>query len=202
MVKRVIGLVTIAILCGGCATVSMKPANLTASFAKPKSELNKSAKAYCELAEEQGWVEASSPMMFLQRSLFPDAESEAAEKDAYYKTIGVESEGLEVVEARLTTDIQSAHVSLNNLNSLAGGFVTENEPVERADVASFEEALVTARKSRRSFAEAKDMLKQERNLASDQIETELGLLDAEIERSKELADTLAAVWQGKAQSTS
>lgn len=202
MVKRVIGFVAIAVLFGGCATVSMKPANLTASFSKPKSELNKSSEAYCDMAEAQGWVEASSPMLFLQRSLFPDAENTAPDADVYYKAIGAESEPLDRVETRLVEDITSAQTALKDLNLLASAYVSEKSEIARADVASFEEALVTARKSRRSFGEAETVLRKERALTSERADLALTELDAEIELSKKLADDLVSAWQNESQATS
>lgn len=202
MVMRVIGFVAIAVLCGGCATVSMKPANLTATFSKPKSELNKTAEAYSDMAEQQGWVEASSPMLFLQRSLFPDADTGEAAPDLYYKAIGAETEAFDTVELRLVRDIHTAQTGLKDLNSLASGFISEKTEIERADVASFEEALVTARKSRRSFDEAKTVLQKQHKRTSDSCDEALNDLDAEIEVAKKLADDLVTAWQGESDATS
>ncbi len=204
MVLRIVSVAAIAILSTGCATVSMKPANLTASFSKPKSELYKASDAYCDMAREQGWVEDSSPLALLKRTLFPDAETEAEKTPhtEYYDKIGVERDAADLVEMRLVEDISAASSLLSDLNVMADTMIVAETEIVRSDVSSFEEALVTARQSRRAFAEAQTILLTKRNWASEQADAAIEAFDDEIDLAKTLADSLAKNWQDESDITS
>ena len=201
---RIVSVAAFAVLCTGCATVSMKPANITASFAKPKSDLYKASDEYCDMARDQGWIENQTPMALLKRTLFPDAETDAekAPHKEYYETIGVESDSPDLVEIRLVEDISAAASMLSNLNVMAESMIVTNADVERSDVSGFEEALVAARKSRRSFSEAQTLLMSKRNWVSERAEASIDEFDGEIEIAKSLADQLAGSWRNESEASS
>ncbi len=202
MVLRSIGVAALAFFCAGCATVSMKPANLTASFSKPKSDLEKTAVAYCDVAQENGWVQSASAMDLLQRTLFPGADDGAKEPEAeYFQTIQAETGAITEIEQRLVTDIADAHKRLTDLNTLAGAFLAEKVVIARSDVSEFEEALIAARKSHRSFEVAQGIL-EKRNVSAKSSSDALRQFDDEIQRSKSIADRLVSAWQDETAITS
>ena len=194
MVVRSVSLAAILFLTAGCATVSMQPASLTTSFTQQKSELTQQAEAYSAICVEAGWTQASNPLGFIHKSLFPDADQgEAA--TTFGQSINAETADLDEVQSALLEQITEAHSSLAYLNQTAALALDSREGVVRADVRSYEEALISARKAYRSFEDVRETLEDRTDVSSAQIDGALSFFDDEIERSKSVADLLVARWQ-------
>ncbi|MFC6197099.1 hypothetical protein [Ponticaulis profundi] len=179
-----------AFLClGGCATVTIQPANFTMSLNEEQSELTKSAKAFADNAEAEGWIKKSDPIAFLQSKLFPSSDA-GDNTPEYVEQLKENSASQTEYRQKLMADMASATASLTELNTTAETTLAGEMQPERADVASFEDALIAAQKCRKSFADAKDEL-----ATSVEMDRTLAGLDAEIETTRRLADDLAAAWQ-------
>eukprot|EP00035_Acanthoeca_spectabilis_P026899 m.464675 g.464675 ORF g.464675 m.464675 type:complete len:201 (+) comp23664_c0_seq1:96-698(+) len=192
---RSLGFAAVIFLCSGCATVSMQPASMTTSFSAPQSELSKASDAFCEMLESRGWVASSSPFALLQRSFFSSQADQTSDTEVYFDKVAAKTDRVDLVEGRIVRDIDTVRASLSDVNEIARSFIADHKKATRSDVSSFEEALVQARKSRRAF-EAADNILTERNSAQSSLTTgAFEAFDAEIERSKSLADALVASWR-------
>lgn len=196
MVLRSVSLAAILFLSAGCATVSMQPASLTTSFTQQKSELTKQAEAYSATCVDAGWTQASNPLGFIHKSLFPGADQEEA-ATTFGQSINAETADLNEVQSVLIAQITEAHSSLAYLNQTAAQALDSSEGIVRADVRSYEEALISARKAYRSFEDVRQTVEDRSDAPSSQVDNALAFFDDEIERSKSVADLLVARWQNQ-----
>ncbi|MAP93556.1 MAG: hypothetical protein CMK07_01280 [Ponticaulis sp.] len=180
----------------------MKPASFTASFSDPKTELSQISDAYCDETEERGWVISSSPYALLQKSLFPNAESAEANAPLYFEKINAEAGRIDEVELLLLADLLAAETLLSDVNATARDALDVRDDISRRDVADFEEALVAARKSQKSFQEAQSILKERGAASRVDIADASREFEAEIETSRQLADALVSSWQAESDVTS
>ena len=201
MVLRIVSLAALAVLCSGCATVSMQPASTTASIIRPKSDLQRMAEGYSDQAREAGWVEGNDPMAFLTRSLFPDAQSGIASHE-YHERIDADTASIPQVQLQLQNDVSSALTGLTALNAAASDFLSDGSEIVRSDVASFEDALITSRNARRSFIEASEVLAERDATVSVETANDLDSLESEIEHTRQLADQLVNAWRDESVATS
>ena len=192
---RSVGLAAIIFLCGGCATVSMQPASMTTSLSAPQSELSKVSDAFCEMLESRGWVASASPFALLQKSLFSGQEDEVSGTEAYFEKVSAKTDSTDLVEGRIVRDINTARSSLSDVNTSAKAFLAQGDKATRSDVSSFEQALVLARKSRRAFEAADNILTERQKGESALTQSAFDALDSEIEISKKLADALVVSWR-------
>ena len=201
MVLRFLGTAALAVLCASCATVSMQPASMTASVIKPKSELQQTAEAFSDDATEAGWVESRDAVSFLARSLFGnDGDDETP--DDYASLISADTAPVTDVQLRLEGDVESALETLVYVNAQAEALLASDEEIVRGDVSSFEEALITARESRRSFNRAADALAERGSNVSVNTEIAFTQMDQEIDRMSDIADRLVNHWRNSDVATS
>lgn len=173
----------------------MQPAAMTASLKTPESELSKKAVAFSDMTQNKGWVVPSSPFALLQKSFFSGASDSSGDAQTYFDKILAKTDRVDLVEGRITRDTDMARSALGELNDEADTFLASDMTATRSDVSGFEEALVAARTSHRAFEAADDILTERRTRKSDLTTRSLKAYDAEIERSKQLADALVASWR-------
>ena len=139
----------------GCATVSMvsKEAVVETQLAQEQSQLRQSSDAFKSKAEDAGWVSESRGLMDFANILFGGSEQTDGRPARYAEQIDAAEADLPVVFETIATDARSANEDLIAIDALASALLASGE-VSRADVISFETALVTAQKSYRNFAEA------------------------------------------------
>ena len=190
------------LLCaGGCATVTVQPASLTASFVSEDSELTSAAKAFKDQASDEDWMDEVNPIAFVQTQLFGMEPDKEAEPD-YLEKLKAETGTSSAFRTQLIADIQLATSSLSDLNTLAQTVLDGEEKPERADVASFEEALVTAQKTHKTFSRAADELAVQSSPAMTPVQKALDTYSREIETTRGLADELVGQWRGEDETVS
>ena len=84
---------------------------------------------------------------------------------------------------------------LAELNTQAAHTLSSDDEPVRADIISFEDALVTAGKSRQAFDDANQILGAKAERRAARVEREFSGFDSEIRKSRNLADALTSAWQ-------
>lgn len=188
------------LITGGCATVSMQPAVTTVSLTQAESQLVEASKAYCDHADQRGWVNVYSPMSLLQAGLFPENAPE--KKAEYFTRINADSADSELLKARISSDVTSAADQLAEISFVAEAVLAEGAKPTRADVAGFERALVYAQKSKTSFEVATAKVAERGYTDLDVVQASMLTLDSEIVRARNIADRLVDAWQADTALTS
>ena len=188
-------LVSILLAAGltGCATVSMvaSEATVETNLSASESSLRKVSDAYTDLAERKLWVEKSRGLLGFARVLMDGAsDTDGAQDSTYLALVHSEAPTESQQIAFVKTDIESAahgfDVATLEAEKLFGEGLTAK--ALRADLVSYESALVTAKKARRTFISAIAGLDTEDvNFASYALTD----LDVSIDKARDAADTLA-----------
>ncbi|MEO0981138.1 MAG: hypothetical protein AAFX03_00630 [Pseudomonadota bacterium] len=147
--------------------------------------------AFCDSAEHEGWVEAPRDLGQIANVLLNGASPDGAPASGDYAAmIGAAENPASDVYARIQADATAARVSLASVTDLAERFL-DGEDVSsaaRADVVSYERALVNAQKARRAFIKAAEIAEGE---TPDATASALAGFEAEIDRARRAADLLA-----------
>ena len=185
-----------ALLFSGCATVSMTTGEtvVKTEITSEQSALHTASNEFCETAEERGWVaKATSIFGFANKLINGDSEADKAEIERDYASlIGADSEAPTEVFERITEDATDARTGLVEVTGKVSGILSgQEETAGRADVMSYERALVNAQKSHRAFAKAADLAARRAGSVPADTEAALASLASEIDAARETADTLA-----------
>lgn len=178
---------------GACATVSMvsSEAVVETGLSTEQSSLREVSDAYIDLAERKNWVTKSGGLLGFARVLMDGASGDDQTPEMKY------AEGLQADSAtraqqvwQLREDIESATHGLNVATMEAEKLQGSEASAKRlrADLVSYESALVTAKKARRTFVSALTAYEQdELDAASDA----LSGFDHSIDEARDAADKLA-----------
>lgn len=193
-------------LLAGCATVSMVPgeASLETSLTANQSALRKISADYCDATVENGWVEASGGLMGLANTLINGRSGEADED--YAARIGATSAAPSLVLARIVSDAQAARTGLANVTREAHDLLQSNidGAATRADVMSYERALVKAQMAYRNFQGALGEVTARDDMDMDvtPVDRELKSFADTIDSARTTADGLAAKYASLSSTTS
>ncbi len=179
---------------GGCATVSMvaSQATVETGISSEESSLRKVSDAYTDLAERKNWITKSQGLLGFARVLMDGAnESEQSETSEYAAQVQRDAIQLEDQIALIRNDIEGAAHGLDVATMEVNKLFETDRPARslRADLLSYESALVTAKKARRTFVTTLDELAlNDGNTAS----YALAQLDVSIDNARDAADKLAS----------
>lgn len=184
-----------------CATVSVVPKEAkvkTAAAQTQQSELRQASQAYVQQTVERGWIVAGPGWTEMAMVLL-NGRDETAEKPTdlkYADRLMLKAEhGADPVEI-LVTDTKDASSGLAALTDEVETLLakTKSDKLERADVTSYERALVHAQKSRKSFIEAAGSIQKMYGKSSEQAELALTDYEGEIDRARRTANRIADVY--------
>ena len=179
---------------GGCATVSMvaSTATVETGISSEESSLRKVSDAYTDLAERKNWITKSQGLLGFARVLMDGAnENEQSETSEYAAQVQRDAVQLEDQIALIRNDIEGAAHGLDVATMEVNKLFETDRPARslRADLLSYESALVTAKKARRTFVTTLDELAlNDGNTAS----YALAQLDVSIDNARDAADKLAS----------
>lgn len=188
-------LVSILLMAGltGCATVSMvaSEATVETDLSASESSLKKVSNAYTDLAERKRWIAKNTGLLGFARVLMDGASgSEESAEGTYLKLVTTEasanSDRISFIQADIESAAHGLDVATMEVDKLFGAGLSAK--ALRADLLSYETALVTAKKARRTFVTTlSDLDIDEINSASYAL-TEL---DQSIDKARDAADKLA-----------
>ncbi|MEO0608495.1 MAG: hypothetical protein AAFY82_09715 [Pseudomonadota bacterium] len=177
---------------GACATVSMvsSEATVETGLTAEQSSLRKVSDAYIDMAEREKWVAKSGGLLSFARVLMDGVSGDQTDPTSTYAAALAASGTLDQQTARLREDVESATHGLNvatmEAHKLFGADLTAKSL--RADLVSYESALVTAKKARRTFVSAMADFDKE---TSASVSDTLSAFDASIKAGNKAADKLA-----------
>ena len=191
--RSVLFSVLLATALSGCATVSMvaSEATVETGYATQESSLSKVANAYTEQAERKNWVKANKGLFDFARVLMDGASDDVESDDESYisqvkRESGLASEQAEFIRSDIESAAHGLDVATMEVEKL---FETEHTAKSlRNDLLSYETALVTAKKARRTFISVLSEL----DMADANSTTyALAQFDASIDTARDAADQLA-----------
>ena len=191
--RSVLFSVILAASLGGCATVSMvaSEATVETNLTTQESSLRKVADAYTDQAERKHWVEASKGFFDFARVLMDGASDDDAKSDeTYFDQVTREHDTASAQIEYIRVDIESAAHGLDVATMEVEKLFGEDLPAKalRADLVSYESALVTAKKARRTFITVLSDLDMD---DANSTTYALAQLDASIDSARDAADKLA-----------
>ena len=183
----------------GCATVSMvaSEATIETNLTATESSLRKVSDAYTDLAERKLWIAKNTGLLGFARVLMDGAsDSDDSSEGTYLQLVTTEAPVSADQITFVKIDIESAahglDVATMEVEKLFGAGLSAKSL--RADLLSYESALVTAKKARRTFVTTlSDLEVEEINSASYAL-TEL---DLSIDKARDAADKLADYAAGR-----
>ena len=185
--------VLLACSLGGCATVSMVASEAMVETNLPSSEssLRNVSDAYTELAERKNWVARNKGILGFARVLMDGAsESDQDESNSYAKQVQQNATYGSAQIEFIRVDIEGASHGLDVATMEVDKLFSKEQSAKslRADLLSYESALVTAKKARRTFVETLAELEiGNANTAS----YALAEFDVSIDKARDAADKLA-----------
>ncbi|MEE2923132.1 hypothetical protein [Hyphomonas sp.] len=183
-------------LLAGCATVSMVPgqASVETSLTQSQSALRKVSAEYCTRAVQNGWVEASGGLAGFASTLI-NGKSDSNDARDYASRIGAKSDAPSLVLARIVSDAQAARDGLADVSREAEDVLQTggDGTTSRADVMSYERALVRAQMAYRNFQGALGEVTTRNDMDMDiaPVDRELRSFADTIDQARETADGLA-----------
>ena len=190
--RSVIVSILLAASLSGCATVSMvaSEATVETDLSASESSLRKVSTAYTDLAERKLWVEKSTGLLGFARVLMDGASDDKSAQNSYAESISAAAETRADQVALIQSDIESAahglDVATMEAEKLFGAGLSAK--ALRADLVSYESALVTAKKARRTFVESLSSFETTESKSASEA---LTALDVSIDKARDAADTLA-----------
>lgn len=184
-------------LLAGCATVSMVPgeALVQAGLSQNQSALREASNAYCDQAVDAGWVKSNGGLAGLANTLINGITNDQAKANTYAARIGADSEAPALVLARIVSDSQAARAGLGKVSREANTLLEEAgaHTATRADVMSYERALVRAQMAYRSFQGALGEVSARSDMDMDTapVDKELDAFEDVIDTARDTADQLA-----------
>lgn len=156
LMRNVLISAILAFSLAGCATVSMvaSEALVETDLASEDTSLRKVSDAYTDLAERKNWVEKSAGILGFARMLMDGSDDRDQGSDlVYLENVQNTSADIKAQLDLIRADIEGAAHGLDVATMEAEKlFETERSAKTlRADLVSYESALVTAKKARRTF---------------------------------------------------
>ncbi|MEM1147903.1 MAG: hypothetical protein AAGA72_07150 [Pseudomonadota bacterium] len=191
--RSVILSIVLATGLSACATVSMvgSEATVETDILQEQSSLRKVSDAYIELAESKQWVQKSKGLLDFARVLMDGSNADDASKPADYTALVVRDAPTRQAQMNLIRDdIEGAAHGLDVATMEAEKLFDTDAAAKalRADLVSYESALVTAKQARRTFLSTLgDLDLNTGNMAS----YALAELDLSIDSARDTADRLA-----------
>ncbi|GAB5454306.1 MAG: hypothetical protein Hens2KO_05350 [Henriciella sp.] len=177
----------------GCATVSMvaSEATVETQVSASESSLRKVSDAYTDLAERKLWIAKNTGLLGFARVLMDGASnSDESAEGTYLKLVTDEAASNTDQVSFVKSDIDSAahglDVATMEVQKLFGAGLSAK--ALRADLLSYESALVTAKKARRTFVTTLSELDIDEVNSASYALTEL---DLSIDKARDAADKLA-----------
>lgn len=178
---------------GGCATVSMvaSEATVETNLTAQESSLSKVANAYTDQAERRNWVQASKGLFDFARVLMDGAKDDGSKSDqSYIDQVERQSDDVAAQIEFIRADIESAAHGLDVATMEVEKLFGADVPAKalRADLVSYEGALVTAKQARRTFITVLSDLEMD---DANSTTYALAEFDASIDSARDAADKLA-----------
>ena len=157
--RSVLVSILLAAALSGCATVSMvaSEATVETELSASESSLRKVSDAYTDLAERKLWVAKNTGLLGFARVLMDGASSsDDSSEGTYLKLVTSEAPVSADQITFVKSDIESAAHGLDVATMEVEKLFGAGLPAKalRADLLSYESALVTAKKARRTFVGA------------------------------------------------
>ncbi|WP_084418184.1 hypothetical protein [Henriciella litoralis] len=183
------------LMLSGCATVSMvsEQAIVETTATAEQSEMRKTAAEFETLAETEGWVGESRGLAGIASMLFGSKSDNSEPTPVSYSERVTKDAKAQAVYQTIASDARRATQELSALQAVADD-VLATGIVDRADLMSFEGALVTAQKSYRSFAEATGRVEADNKSGAALADAALKDFAAAIDTARKSADTMADVY--------
>ncbi|HPE48284.1 MAG TPA: hypothetical protein PLR76_07805 [Hyphomonas sp.] len=188
-------------LLAGCATVSVIPgqATVTSGISQTQSALRTASTDYCDQAVEAGWVKSSGGLAGLADTLINGMSREQARADTYAARIGADKRAPVLVLSRIVKDTKDARAGLSGVSREARALLDQPEVTDsqhvasRADLMSYERALVRAQMAYRSFQSALGEVaaRPELDVDTGVVDQELDAFAATIDDARDTANQLA-----------
>lgn len=178
----------------GCATVSMVSGETTfeTAITEEQSALRTASDEFCATAHDKGWAVNSNGFANLTTLLIHGESAVDRSEASYADQIGVATEPAADVITRIAGDAQAARLGLVGVTTEAQTVLAQAETdTARADVTSFERALVRAQRAHRNFTAAVEQLSLRTSDVAEADEAVTALAD-EIDAARRVADDLAA----------
>jgi len=193
LMRNVIISMLLGVSLSGCATVSMvaSEATVETGLTVEESSLRKVSSAYTDLAERKNWIEESKGLLDFARVLMNGASDDKADGDESYSAQVQAQGGAALDQAKfIRADIESASHGLDVATMEAEKLFGTAAPAKalRADLVSYESALVTAKKARRTFISALSDIEM---AGANPTTYALAQLDVSIDTANDAADKLA-----------
>lgn len=157
--------------------------------------LAESSDAFTTRAEARGWVGASRSWMDIASGIFGGDSGDDAGA-SYAGRIGATQEEPSSVFETIRSDAESAQSAFAEVQQQADRLLNAGK-VRRADITSFEKALVTAQKSYRGFSKATGLAAQRGRDGLKDAEQALETFATSIDTAREKADTLADAYAAR-----
>ncbi|WP_273241437.1 MULTISPECIES: hypothetical protein [Hyphomonas] len=193
-------------LLAGCATVSMVSGetSVETSLTQSQSALRKVSAEYCTDAVKKGWIEATGGLAGFASTLI-NGKSDDETRD-YASRIGAKSDAPSLVLARIVSDAQAARTGLADVSREARDVLETGgqDSATRADVMSYERALVRAQMAYRNFQGALGDVTSRSDMDMDiaPVDRELKSFADTIDDARDTADGLADKYASLSRSTS
>ncbi len=167
-----------------------------------QTALRLASDAYCADLADRGWIDGGSGLAGLASIVLNGAGAAHAAEDGYAERIGAASETPAAVVQKIAEDAATARTGLARVISEARSVLDADRSMAgRADVTSFERALVRAQKANRSFAAALDTVAQRTDQTAT-AELAIDALSRQIDEARRVADGLAERYAGTARAAS
>ena len=193
-------------LLAGCATVSMVSGetSVETSLTQSQSALRKVSAEYCTDAVKKGWIEATGGLAGFASTLI-NGKSDDETRD-YASRIGAKSDAPSLVLARIVSDARAARTGLADVSREARDVLETGgqDSATRADVMSYERALVRAQMAYRNFQGALGDVTSRSDMDMDiaPVDRELKSFADTIDDARDTADGLADKYASLSRSTS
>jgi hypothetical protein len=180
-------------------------ASVETSLTQSQSALRKVSADYCAKAVKSGWIEATGGLAAFAATLI-NGKSDADTSRDYASRIGAKSDAPSLVLARIVSDTQSARDGLADVSREARDVLQTGgeDSASRADVMSYERALVRAQMAYRNFQGALGEVTTRSDMDMDiaPVDRELKSFADTIDDARETADGLADKYASLDRSTS
>ena len=166
-----------------------------AGLSQNQSALRTASTDYCDKAVEAGWVKSGGGLAGLANTLINGISSDQERAGTYAARIGADTQAPALVLARIVTDTQAARAGLTDVSREAQTLLVNagKQGATRADVMSYERALVRAQMAYRSFQSALGEVsaRPEMDIDTAPVDKELDAFATAIDTARDTADRLA-----------
>ena len=175
-------------------------------ISQTQTALRTASSDYCDQAVEAGWVKSGGGLAGLADTLINGLTREQERADTYAARIGADRSAPVLVLTRIVKDTQDARTGLTNVSREAESLLNTSgrKAASRADVMSYERALVRAQMAYRSFQSALGEVSAspEMDVDTAPVDKELDAFASAIDNARETADRLADKYASVGSATS